>query len=140
MQAWAEMHVYGYPLKIHEVRGSLPYILRGSFVPEDENDYLLIVTQAKSPELFMEWMGTSTNEDGSGIKNRSAFFFDINLDPNVMMFASLCNLDNFVDFRLKHCAARIFLCLLAAMFIPVPEPQTKIPTLFLLVFTFFANL
>ena len=34
-------------------------------------------------------------------KNK-AFFFDINLDPNVMIFASLCNLDNFVDFRLKH--------------------------------------
>ena len=49
-----------------------------------------------------------------------------------MIFASLCNLDNFVDFKLKHCAARIFLCLFAAMFIPIPDPQTKIPMLFLL--------
>jgi len=31
-----------------------------------------------------------------------ANFFVNSLDPNVMMFASLCNLDNFVDFKLKH--------------------------------------
>ena len=29
-----------------------------------------------------------------------AFFFDNSLEPNVMIFASLCNLDNFVDFTL----------------------------------------
>ena len=69
-----------------------------------------------------------------------AFFFDKSLDPNVMIFASLCNLDNFVDFKLKHCAARMFLCLFAAIFIPVPDPQTKIPTLFLLILTFLATL
>ena len=68
------------------------------------------------------------------------FFLVNNLEPNVMMFASLCNLDNFVDFKLKHCAARIFLCLFATIFMPVPEPQIKIPTLFLLIFTFLATL
>ena len=31
-----------------------------------------------------------------------ALFFEINLDPNVITFASLCNLDNLVDFMLKH--------------------------------------
>ena len=39
-----------------------------------------------------------------------ALFFDKSLEPNVMIFASLCNLDNLVDLKLKHCAARIFLC------------------------------
>ena len=56
-----------------------------------------------------------------------------------MIFASLCNLDNFVDFKLKHCAARIFLCLFAAIFIPIPEPQTNIPHDFF-VLTFLATL
>ena len=57
-----------------------------------------------------------------------------------MIFASLCNLDNFVDFKLKHWAARIFLCLFAAILIPIPDPQTNIPTWFLLILTFFATL
>ena len=57
-----------------------------------------------------------------------AFFLVNNLEPNVMIFALLCNLDNFVDFKLKHCAARTFLCLLAVILIPIPDPQTKIPT------------
>ena len=37
--------------------------------------------------------------------NFNAFFLVSNLDPNVMIFASLCNLDNLVDFSLKHWAA-----------------------------------
>ena len=48
--------------------------------------------------------------------------------------------DNLVDFKLKHWAALIFLCLLAAIFMPVPEPQIKIPTFLLFFFTLFANL
>ena len=72
--------------------------------------------------------------------NFKALFFEISLEPNVITFASLCNLDNFVDLRLKHWAALIFLCLFAAMLIPVPEPHIKMPILFLFFLTLFANL
>ena len=34
------------------------------------------------------------------LNNQYKDFFEISLEPNVITFASLCNLDNFVDFVL----------------------------------------
>ena len=61
--------------------------------------------------------------------NLKALFLLINLDPNVMIFALLCNLDNCVFLALKHIAALIFFVLFAAIAIPVPDPHTKTPKL-----------
>ena len=69
----------------------------------------------------------------------NAFFLPINLLPNVMIFALLCNRDNWVFLTLKHKAAHIFLILFAVMDIPMPEPHTRIPKLPFVIDTFFVS-
>ena len=57
----------------------------------------------------------------------NATFFLVNLAPRAITLALLCFLLKIADFELEHSAALIFLCRLAAIDIPIPDPQTNIP-------------
>ena len=68
-----------------------------------------------------------------------ASFFFVNLDPKVITLALLCNLDKLVDRSLQHTAALTPFDLLADIAIPVPEPQTNMPTSLFFVLTLTAT-
>jgi len=63
-----------------------------------------------------------------------ATFVEVNLEPMQRMFALLCSLDSTAVFTELANAALMFLYLFAAIDMPIPVPQIKIPIFFELIF------